>query len=674
MPPPLLSEAELAATLPISGITAVAHAGGGANGTVYRVDASDGVHAIKVVSPALRRERLERELLALRRVASPHVVAYRGHGTIRSGGVDYPFVDMAWVEGPTLDSWVGSSAPPTFDERVEIICQLLEAVDALGGQGVTHRDIKPANIIVGTHGAVLVDLGWARVESLATITAPGQPTGTYAYNAPEQLRHDAVDTRSDLFSVGIVAFELLTGTHPFVEDDGTGPALNFSALLAGRPIGGLLASPDISDDLAAVLETLLAAAPALRPRTGAIAADEVRHARVSSRPPMPVFPRAAFLAYQGNRKSHLRSGFAGLADVDGVVLELRVNSGTTAVVDLLRFGPHRLVDPSSNLSPLAASDQSPIYRRHGLPSEVVAGDLLSGGNLEAFVRSFVGRQVQLGATAIVSPYLHADPGRKDVIELAARAAEVAKTLAAGRPVLAGVAMDGAVVSDDVSRRDLLNTLTGTTVEGFFFLVADGRSDFRQTDGVGLLSGLREVIEVLTRNRQAPFFARCGSVGLALVAMGAAGFATGIEAKNLHYVPTDPTASEGGQQPLPRFYERTLLGFLREPEARLARLRIDPSTGQQALAPCSCAFCGAAPDQMRVGAAWDSDASLRHFLSALADDLQELRVRRLPARRAWLDERLTLATSARERLSRAGVVLQPDSQSPAIQAWRDAFLS
>jgi hypothetical protein len=78
--------------------------------------------------------------------------------------------------------------------------------------------------------------------------------------------------------------------------------------------------------------------------------------------------------------------------------------------------------------------------------------------------------------------------------------------------------------------------------------------------------------------------------------------------------------------------------------------------------------------MTVGSPWDGDAALRHFLGALSADVRELRAKRISGRKLWLDERLTLATSAREQLARAGVVLQPDSQSPNPQAWRDAFLS
>ena len=105
-----------------------------------------------------------------------------------------------------------------FDQALDIVQQIAEALNYAHAAGIVHRDIKPANIIVSAEGRIkIADFGIAKI-ALAEATLPGHIMGTPAYMSPEQINGKAVDGRSDLFSLGVIAYWLLTGVKPFIGD------------------------------------------------------------------------------------------------------------------------------------------------------------------------------------------------------------------------------------------------------------------------------------------------------------------------------------------------------------------------------------------------------------------------------------------------------------------------
>ena len=197
--------------------------GAGAMGEVYLADDPQIERRLAIKTVRLaggrpqdiedRKRRLLREARAAGRLLHPHVVALFDAG--EEQGV--LFLAFEFVEGCDLASRLEVGEPPTLREVLRITRQVAEALDYAHRQGIVHRDIKPSNILIDTAGHVKVaDFGIAKVAGQNTeLTVAGSVMGSPQYLSPEQIRGDELDGRSDVFSLGVVLYELLSGRRPF---------------------------------------------------------------------------------------------------------------------------------------------------------------------------------------------------------------------------------------------------------------------------------------------------------------------------------------------------------------------------------------------------------------------------------------------------------------------------
>ncbi len=174
--------------------------------------------AVKVLYPHLAangaaRQRFAREAQAAAAVVHPSVVPIHAVDADHSP----PYLVMAYVPGGSLQQRLDRDGSLELVEILRIALQIADGLNAAHQQGLVHRDVKPANILLeaGTDRVLLTDFGLARALDDATLTASGYVAGTPSYMSPEQARGDAIDGRSDLFSVGSLIYAMATGRAPF---------------------------------------------------------------------------------------------------------------------------------------------------------------------------------------------------------------------------------------------------------------------------------------------------------------------------------------------------------------------------------------------------------------------------------------------------------------------------
>lgn len=265
--------------------------GAGGMGVVYKAEDSKLGREVALKFPPPRSTQSAEEFQRL--IHEARAAASLDHQNICTiheiGEADgQPYIAMSYVEGKTLRDYL-ANGPLDVVELMKIATQVADGLSVAHEKGITHRDIKPENIMINTRGQVkIMDFGLAKSSRQTTkITQEGSTPGTAAYMAPEQAKGEGVDARSDLWSLGVVLYEALTGNLPF---QGSHPAAMMYAVLHEPHPSMASHRSNIPADLTSLIDRLLRKDPVQRPvGTKAVAAElaqirDMLTGRASSKP------------------------------------------------------------------------------------------------------------------------------------------------------------------------------------------------------------------------------------------------------------------------------------------------------------------------------------------------------------------------------------------------------
>jgi serine/threonine-protein kinase len=195
----------------------------GGMGRVYRAVGADGTPvALKLVrhdiaEDSIFRKRFEREARVAQQVKNPHVVPVLDTG--EHEGV--PYLSQRFIEGGSLEQKLKQEGQLDVPTALEICAQVADGLDALFAGGMVHRDVKPANVLLDTQGTALItDFGLAKDSEGTNLTRPGQALGSMDYMSPEQIRGEDVNAATDVYALGCVMCECLSGAPPFADRKG----------------------------------------------------------------------------------------------------------------------------------------------------------------------------------------------------------------------------------------------------------------------------------------------------------------------------------------------------------------------------------------------------------------------------------------------------------------------
>ena len=239
--------------------------GEGGMGAVYKAKdvELDRLVALKVIRPELAKDpevlqRFKQEIILAREVTHRNVIRIYDLG--QADGIR--FISMEYVEGEDLSNILKEKGKLSVEEAVQIMEQVCFALEEAHEEGVVHRDLKPQNIMIDQQGRVVVmDFGIARSMQITGVTQTGSLLGTPDYMSPEQVKGEHVDSRSDIFALGVILFQLLTGEVPYKSDSAMS-AMYMRTQERAKPVREL--SPDVPGFLDDVIARCLEISPQRR--------------------------------------------------------------------------------------------------------------------------------------------------------------------------------------------------------------------------------------------------------------------------------------------------------------------------------------------------------------------------------------------------------------------------
>lgn len=331
--------------------------------------------ALKILHPHLATDdafiqRLQREAWSAASLSHPHVVQIHDHGV----SADHAYLVLEFIDGQTLREVIADHGPLTPRAALQFLDPVVEGLAAAHAAGLVHRDVKPENVLISQNGWVKIgDFGLSR--AVTTTTNTGTLLGTVGYIAPELVNGQGGDARSDIYSVGIMLYELLTGSQPFTAPTPIAVAMSHVRDAIPLPSAKI---PDLPSEMDELVSYLTEKNPDNRPSDGSVLLEDLRHiARTLSKEELDAGGSGSVpgLAPRMPRRPQLPPQSAGaqtqaLGTAAAVTEAVAMHHGTELTQ---RFGGN--VADSTAALPTAAADLTSV-----IPADTHATSVLPAGN------------------------------------------------------------------------------------------------------------------------------------------------------------------------------------------------------------------------------------------------------------------------------------------------------
>ncbi len=325
--------------------------------------------AIKALKSSVAMEenittRFEREAKSLATLQHENIINVYDYHQDRGGY----FIVMEFVQGIDLYDLLDRCGRLPYDVAAVIAVQVGRALDYVHYRGVVHRDIKPANIMISKAGGVkLMDFGIARDQSFTDLTEAGTGIGTPAYMSPEQVLGDKLDARSDIFSLGVVLYQMLTGRKPFVEDEQRS-AMHKIRLEKHVRVRKL--NPDIPRELERIIDQCLEKRPIDRWRSAqhmvmALERFLAKHVEINHHARLVVFLRGQGVISELEADEHLNPSALGPGAMAQPNMQARHAMRRGWIAHAITVGMLALMLGLIHLAPLGATPRTPVALING---------------------------------------------------------------------------------------------------------------------------------------------------------------------------------------------------------------------------------------------------------------------------------------------------------------------
>jgi hypothetical protein len=545
------------------------HLGTGGFASTFKVERADGtVVALKVVDPETSdSDRVQRELAALQRVAHENVVPYRDWGETEFEGLTYRWIEMAYVEGRTLRSLLDTGVQHSPAEAARLLRSVVAGAAAIWAQDTAHRDLTPNNILVTAEGKpVIVDLGMARHLHDETITILPTP-GTPGWMSPEQVGATPShgDWRSDQFVLGLVGYRLLTGTAPYVAQN-LHEAWFAPAVQTPRPVRAV--APSVPAVIADVVEKMLSIQPHRRYlRAEALVSDLDRAVAALAQNVEVASAAPGFYLEIGQVKTYaVEGGFLEALAPKGVIVDGRAQARMSELcLAAAEAKAEAVIEPSMIFarSPLEARPAQYRDLPHGTEPRLTG--FADDETRRAWLQPVYDLHAHESPDVLIAPYFYAGEGELNWVHESLAMATAAKALTPkgtqGAPrIWTGLSLAASWMTSQADRDRMLAAVTAQPHDALYVLVNTAQPSFAPIGDVEVLRGLRDLIEVMAEADVPLIAGRRASSGLLLLALGAAGWGTGVSANQKNGSP-HPEEEQTGGQGLDRIYVPQLLNHI-----------------------------------------------------------------------------------------------------------------